>query len=380
MLVRDGVCVLGLAPVAYAPGLGAIGAEFGDLPVRPYDPLGVALAVLLWLPLAVRRRWPALCLGLVAGAFAAHELLGFPPTFAGVGLYAALYSVGAHQERFRVGLAVWALAAYVPFAFGLWLRGSPQGVADYVTICGVLALCWGAGGWVRARQAGEAERRRRGVREARERERARIARELHDVVTHHVTAMVVQADAAQYLRASAPDRAATALATISDSGRRALGDLQDLLGVLRAPEGERDGTGRGLADVPELVERVRGAGQPVELFVEPGAGGAETEVGGGEGVLYRVVQEGLTNALKHATGRPTAVRVVRGRAAVEVEVTTEGPGAGETPVVNGVDGGGRGLAGLRERVGELGGALAVVERADGGFGIRARVPVGEGNG
>ncbi|AXK36062.1 two-component sensor histidine kinase [Streptomyces armeniacus] len=389
VLVHDAVFTAVLAPVVFAPGTAHIGAEFGDLPQRPLDAVGVLVMVALWVPLAVRRRWPGVCLAVVGSAYAAHELLGCPETFATVGLYVALYSAGSRiAGRPLVVAAASATGAYVLFAVGLHAKGSPQRLSDFVTIYVVLALCWGAGAWVRVRQAREAVRRRLGAAAAREQERARIARELHDVVTHHVTAMVVQADAAHVVLAEAPDRAAEGLTTIGDSGRRALDDLQHLLGVLDA-----SGDGSGDASVParltDLVEETRAAGQPVELteLTELTERGERRPASGGvELAAYRVVQESLTNALKYAPGRKTAVRVRYGLEETDIEVTTDGPDAavadgpegqpGGPGGPAGPRGGGRGLDGLRERVSVLGGELLAGARPDGGFVVHARVPSG----
>ncbi|MFJ4927432.1 sensor histidine kinase [Streptomyces sp. NPDC088736] len=409
---RDAVCTLLLAPVVFAPVTARIGAEFGDLPQRPYDLAGVLLALALWLPLVLRRRWPGICLGLVAGAFAVHELLGCPQTLASWGLYIALYSFGAHGTRAdgaRLGpVAAVATGLYVLFALGLYGRGSPQRTTDYVLIYLVLVGCWGIGRAVRARRAAETEQRRLGVEAAMAQERARIARELHDVVTHHVTAMVVQADAAQYLLADAPDRVAVGLEAISDSGRHALTDLQDLLGVLKASGGapadggatdggsanggaadggSADGGSAGrrtpaLGRLGDLVEQTRAAGQPVRLTESGERRPLATAV---ELAAYRVVQETLTNALKHAPGHRTDVQVRYGRAEIEVEVTTEGtPAAPAVPAGSAasgsprsgplVRGGGHGLLGLRERVGVFGGELLSGTRPDGGFRVHARIP------
>jgi len=392
VVLRDGVLTAALAPVMFAPVTAPVGAEFGDLTQRPYDGPGVLVTAALWLPLMLRRRWPGVCLALVAGASAAHELAGYPQTFASVGLYVALYSAGAHADRaeglrLAVPVAV-ATGLFALFAIALHGRGSPQRVSDFVLIHLVLVACWAVGRSVRSRRAGEEERRRIGAEMAAARERARIARELHDVVTHHVTAMVVQADAAQFLLAEAPDRVAVGLGAISDSGRHALTDLQHLLGLLKA-SGDRPGDGPGgpapgeasyEADrVPgpgrlsDLVEQVRAAGQPVELTER---GERRPLPSALELAVYRVVQEALTNALRHAPGHGTFVRVHHGHDVIEVDVTTEGAPAGPAvPAPRPLGGGGgHGLDGLRERVSVFGGELHAGALPDGGFGVRARIP------
>ncbi|MFD3824590.1 sensor histidine kinase [Streptomyces sp. NPDC058625] len=409
---RDAAGVVLLAPVVCAPVSAPLGAEFGDLAYRPYDALSVLVTVGMWAPLALRRWRPGACLVLVASAFTAYELLGCPQTLASAGLYVALYGAGAHSERAdgaRLALAATAgTGLYVLLALGLHRQGSPQRVPDFVLIFLTLVACWAVGRTVRAWQAGEAERRRLGAEAATAQERARIARELHDVVTHHVTAMVVQADAAGFLLADAPDRVAAGLGAISDSGRHALTDLQHLLGVLKASGGEPgggpgDGAGDGAGTLADLVARTRAAGQPVELTeltepTEPTERPHPPDVttptarpgskkwpmpSAVELAAYRVVQEALTNALKHAPGHGTSVRVRYGPHEVEVEVITEGAPAGPAAAGTGVPhprrldrGGGHGLVGLRERVSVFGGELQAGRRPDGGFGVRARIPFG----
>ncbi|PSM45401.1 two-component sensor histidine kinase [Streptomyces dioscori] len=400
---RDAVFTVLLAPLVFAPVTAPIGAQFGDLPERAPGLPGALVTAALWLPLVLRRRWPAVCLALIAGAFAVHELAGYPKTCASLGLYIALYSLGAHGKR-AVGMrralpVAVAVTAFTLFALGLHHRGSPQQVPDFVLMFLILGVCWAVGRTVRARQEGEAERRRLSVEAAMARERARIARELHDVVTHHVTAMVVQADAAQFLLADAPERVETGLEAISDSGRRALRDLQHLLGVLKAsgettgdtsvgPSGGRAADGSASASstpdrtpepgrLSDLVEQTRTAGQPVELAERGERRELATAV---ELAAYRVVQEALTNALKHAPGHRTLVQVHYGRKDVEVEVTTEGTPATvatahaqrRRPPLG--RGGGHGLIGLRERVSVFGGELLAGGRPDGGFSVRARIP------
>ncbi|MFF4343099.1 sensor histidine kinase [Kitasatospora sp. NPDC001540] len=388
----DGVLAPALALAAFVPTLSGIGAQIGDLPERPASALGVGLVLAQALPLAVRRRWPAACLAVVGVAFAVHQALGFATTFASVGLYLALYSAGAHQPRRRPVSAVAVAAGYAALAVVLHRLGSPQSVPDYLAFFLVLAAAALLGGAVRTRRTDEARRRRTAAEAATAAERARIARELHDVVTHHVTAMVVQADAAQFLVGSAPERATEAMAAVSDTGRRALTELRYLLGVLEAT-GEaaagRSAAGGPAADDPaavdraptlgrvgDLVERARRAGQPVE-FTRQGERrphGVDVEL-----AAYRVVQEALTNALKYAAGRPTRVLLRYGAADLGIEVATDGPASASAVAARGAargaaHGGGRGLAGLRERVRMLGGELESGPGPAGGFTVRATIP------
>jgi signal transduction histidine kinase len=230
-----------------------------------------------------------------------------------------------------------------------------------------LALGWGIGSWLRSTRAAEAEHRLRVAEATRTAERTRIARELHDVVTHHVTAMVVQAEAARYLTA-APDRLDATLSAVTDTGRRAITDLRHLLDVLN-PDHDTDGRTPTAGDLHTLVEQTRKAGQPVEFTQE---GDPSESAGSAEFVAYRVVQEALTNALKYAHGSRTVVGVRYGEKEITVEVGNDGSGSR-----SGSPGGsGRGLAGLRDRVDALGGEFSADPRAGGGFVVKARIPAG----
>jgi signal transduction histidine kinase len=200
-------------------------------------------------------------------------------------------------------------------------------------------------------------------------ERAVIARELHDVVTHHVTAMVVQADAAGFLIDAAPEKAKAGLSTVSGTGRQALTELRHLLQVLDPADDVADATREpAVGRLEDLVERIRALGQPVDWSEE----GEPRPTGGGVDLtVYRVVQEALTNAVKYAHGRPTSVLLDHRDGAVAVAVTT----VGSAPMT-GVVRNGRGLTGLRERVSVFGGDFDAGPTPDGGFLVRASIPTG----
>ena len=370
--VRDLPFALLVATASLVPWLHGYGTRLGDLPDRPADALAVATVLLECLPLAVRRRWPAVCLALVSIGFAIDQLRGYH-TVAGTALPIAVMSAGAHLTRGRRVTAVLASLAYVPLALALDRAGSPEGVAGFVTfyLFG-LALPWSVGVWLRQTRAVEAERRRHVAEATRLAERTRIARELHDVVTHHVTAMVVQAESARYLTA-APDRLDRTLTAVTDTGRRAISDLRHLLDLLN-PDHDTEPVG----DLHTLVEQTRRAGQPVE-FTEDGV--PAESAGSAEAAAYRVVQEALTNALKYAHGCPTVVHVHHGAREISVEVTTGGASASTKkrdrgPAAAPIGGSGRGLGGLRDRVDVLGGEFTAGEQAGGGFVVRARIPAG----
>ncbi|OKI13746.1 two-component sensor histidine kinase [Nocardiopsis sp. TSRI0078] len=364
--VRDLPFGLLLLATSFVPAWHGYGTQIGGVADRPFDALAVVVVALQSLPLAGRRRWPVLCLALVSLGFVIDQLSGYH-TVAGAGLAVAVLSAGAHLERYRRVTALLLSAAYVPLAVVLFRIGTGEPPVEFATFYLALVFFWGIGAWLRSTRAVEAERRRRVAEDTRAAERARIARELHDVVTHHVTAMVVQAEAARYLTA-VPDRLDQTLTAVTDTGRRAITDLRHLLDLLNPDHGTGAGTppvGRLLT----LVEQTRRAGQPVE-FTEEGTP-AESS-GSADLVAHRVVQEALTNALKYAHGSRTSVQVCHGAREITVEVGTEGTGtrAGFP------NGSGRGLAGLRERVDVLGGDFSAGRRTDGGFVVRARIPAG----
>jgi signal transduction histidine kinase len=363
---RDAPFALLLAVISLVPGLDNYGTQVGDLPHRPMDALTVAVIALECLPLTVRRRWPVVCLVLVSIGFAVDQLRGYH-TVAGTALPIALLSTAAHLEHHRRTTVVLATAAYVPLVIALDQDGPPESLAGFVTFYLGLVLAWGIGSWLRLTRAAEAERRRHIAETTRAAERTRIARELHDVVTHHVTAMVVQAEAARYLTAS-PERLDQTLTVVTDTGRRAITDLRHMLDLLNPDHGAEPPT-PSVGELRDLVEQTRQAGQPVEFTEE----GKPVDATGSAGAAaYRVVQEALTNALKYAHGSRTTVRVHHGDGEITVEVGTDGPGlANVSP-----GGSGRGLAGLRERVDVLGGEFTSGRLDGDGFVVRARIPAG----
>ncbi|MGH3246677.1 MAG: sensor histidine kinase [Trebonia sp.] len=364
--VRDLPFALLLAFGSFLPTFQGFGTELGGLPTRPLDALGVAAVAVECLPLAVRRRWPAACLTLVSLGFALDQLRGYHEV-AGTALPIALLSAGAYLERQRRGTTILCSLGYVLLAVALHRLGGAEQPSGYVEFYLAVVFAWGIGAWLRSTRAAEAGRRR-GVAEAtRVAERTRIARELHDVVTHHVTAMVVQAEAARYLTA-APDRLDATLSAVTDAGRQAITDLRQLLDLLN-PDHGTDVTTPPAAELHPLVEQTRRAGQPVE-FTEDGSPAESAR--GAELVAYRVVQEALTNALKHAHGARTVVRVRYGETEITVGVSTDGSGSRTSSP----GGSGRGLAGLRARVGALGGEFSAGQRAGGGFIVHARIPAG----
>jgi len=249
----------------------------------------------------------------------------------------------------------------------------------------VVTATWVLGSTLRTRRAYLVELEERAVRLERERdaqaraavaeERARIAREMHDMVAHRVGVIVAQADGATYVFDTAPDQARAALKVIADSGRAALTEMRRLLGVLRDDQEQAIAPQPGIADIDRLVSDLRTSGLPVRYTVD----GATSELEPGLALtVYRVVQESLTNTLKHAgPATPTAVVVRQRPDAVEVQVADEGPSAeasstgSPVPVSNG-----HGLVGMAERVAMYGGTLHAAPRAGGGWRVDVVVPTG----
>jgi signal transduction histidine kinase len=293
----------------------------------------------------------------------------------------ACFALGLHADRrgLRAGLVVFALLVMAS-AIVLAVGGSTVGNALPVLIWWAAAI--GIGRGLRERQALVEALRERSARLERDRERdmadaaleerARIARELHDVIAHAVSLMVVQASAERRLLGPDQRRTADTLETIESSGREALGELRRLLGVLRAPGRERLAPQPGLDALPELLDEGHRGGHEIRLEVE---GEAVRLPAGLDLTAYRIVQEGLTNARRHAPGTAVDLTLRWWPAELEIEVADHGPGPPTNP--NGV---GHGLIGMRERASLYGGTLRTGPGADGGFRVLARLPIDRGGG
>ncbi|GAB6902970.1 sensor histidine kinase [Kineosporia succinea] len=358
--VRDLPVAVGVF-VLCLPALGNAGTQFGDLPTRPFDGWALVAVVLECLPLATRRRWPAASILVAATGFGLDQGLAYH-TVGGTAFALGLVSAGAYVERWRAGVMTALSVSFVALAVLLNHRGVTDGPVEWVVTYVVLAAAWVMGSWLRSARALEAERRQHLARAVREAERTRIARELHDVVTHHVTAMVYQAEAARYLAAD-PARLDETLGAVTGTGRQAITDLRHLLDLLN-PEHHSSGREPTIGALDVLVGQTRDAGQPVDLVID---GVEASSTGSGEFVTYRVVQEALTNALKYAHGCPTVVRVSYGEKRIAVDVRTTGTGS------EAASGSGRGLNGLRDRVEMLGGTFESGP-SDQGFVVRAVIP------
>jgi signal transduction histidine kinase len=332
-----------------------------------------ALLPLLGALLVLRRRAPLLMwLAIWAGIVLLSRLTQDVPPSLGLTfvLLTAAYSLGAHASLRR---AVAGLVVAAPFVveishkgrLGLALAQHGGDAAVALSLLGVLAF-WLAGVLVRARRRTVALRRQ--AEQAAAAERARIARELHDIVAHHLSVVVLQAAGA---RASGRPAGAV-LEKIENSARQALEETSRLLNVLRDPEEDAGLAPQpGIDDLDALAASVRAAGLPVNLVIDGGLAALPAAVGVS---VYRIVQEALTNVLKHAGPARAEVTIGCEQDTVTIEVTDNGAGQHG----NGQADGGHGLAGMRERAAVFGGELTAGPRPGGGFAVRARLPLGDG--
>jgi signal transduction histidine kinase len=369
-------------------GLGAVvllfaaPGAFGGWPQR--QPRDLLLTVAMIVPLVGRRRRPTLVFGLVAVVAFAQWLIGVQQLGCDLALLVAFYAVAVYESMRRTAFCSAALELGIVLAAVRWSNGrSPLSL--FVLLSGMAVAAGVLGLNVRTRRAYLDSLRDRAERLERDRdqqaviaaaaERARIAREMHDVVAHHLAVMTALADGARFALAAHPDQAATALDAVSATGRSALSDMHALLGVLADSSGEESaGTSPqpGLDALAGLAAQVTDAGLPVTFTISdveafPVAQGLQL-------VAYRVVQEALTNALKHG-GSGASARVdvrVSGRT-LEVEVLDQGGtpsirpyGAQPSP--------GRGLLGMRERVAAYDGTLEMGARPQGGWRVRVLLP------
>jgi signal transduction histidine kinase len=359
---------------------------WGDQPGTEADAVNLIGGLLLAAPLAWRRRAPLAMICVFVAVAVANEALGgslfsFPghggstgeiPPFASLVTGAlAFYSLGAHavDSETRIGLGIGL--------FGLWATVVVSGQIDFGSFFFSTALgliSWLVGRNFRARSlrlaAAEREQEQR-TRLAIGDERSRIARELHDVVAHSVGVIVVQAQGARRVFDRDPERAREALGSIEQTARHALSEMRRSLGVLRDDRSAMLAPQPGIADLDGLLEQAREGGLTVELVVEgePRALPRSVDLS-----AYRIVQEALTNTIKHAGPARSRVTMRYGERELELEVSDDGPGSS----VNGAEGGsGHGLVGMRERVASHGGELHLGSGPEGGFVVRASLPLGQ---
>lgn len=363
--------------------------------------------LVMGVPLLWRRRHPEIVALVASVAFLASQVLMIPELlFSNIWLFLAVYSVGAWSASRRramivrlviiVGMFAWLFTALIatsadPDGMGGFSRVgalSPFVAVGLIQIVTNLlyfgaAYVFGDAAWRSARAREELEVRTHELTAARGQaaaqavtlERVRIARDLHDVVAHHVSVMGIQAGAARTVLATDPAQAAESLGAIEQNARSAVEELHHLLGTLRDP-GATDtiSTGastHGIEQLPELVDEARSTGTPVQFATLGEVRTLPPTVGLS---VYRVAQEALTNTLKHAgAGTPADVRVRYLDDAVEIEISDTGTGTGHAALT----GAGLGHVGMRERVAALGGSIEIGPKPRGGYRVRARFPTRE---
>jgi signal transduction histidine kinase len=369
------------AALALALFVVSVGTVLADLPEDLAVGLVVPLLAILDGSVAVRRLVPRSALVVATVLQMVVWALGTPSSgFAAIVLVFTVAADVPHPRGLRsAGAAAGVLTVWT--AMGVAVGVAPVYVLPIVALTGIGAVL--AGDNVRTRRAYLVELEQRAERaealraaEAREavaEERTRIARELHDVVAHSVSVMVVQAGAARHIAERNPARAADALGTIERVGRDSLQELRRVLGVLRSDPDEITGTAPqpDLDALDRLVAHCRDAGLAVDLVVD----GPVRPVPAGVGLTaYRIVQESLTNVLKHAGPAAASVAVTYRPAELAVEVVDDGRGAAST--TGSAGSGGHGIVGMRERAATCGGSLVAGPRPGGGFRVRAVLPTG----
>lgn len=342
----------------------------------------IALTLVMCVPLVWRRRWPRVVFTVVCLAAFVQWLAAVNVTISDFASLVAMYTIAA-QCVFR-----WSLAALLVCEAGmvmavgrLALQPGPQeqwkSAIPFAVMIGAIWLC---GLYISTRRMYTQSLEERARRLERERdaqaevaaaaERARIAREMHDVIAHSISVMVIQADGASYAVDTDTERARRAMRAIGDTGRQALMEMRRMLGVLREGDGKATLAPQpGVEQLPDLVQQIRTAGLPVgyEVSGEPLPMPAGLAL-----VVYRIVQEALTNVMKHAGPAAMAQVSLRyGDQSIEVRVRDDGRGATIS------DGRGHGLVGMRERAAVYGGQVSAAPAAGGGFEVVARLPVKE---
>ncbi|PWI17002.1 two-component sensor histidine kinase [Streptomyces sp. Act143] len=345
------------------------------------DALAWVLVALANLPTVLRNRAPVpVCVGVLA-VFAAYTTLGHWPVVNSLGPMLAFYTVAALRPARTTAVCAALLAGSWIYA-GLVTEGSSMASVVAQSLAYTLVLWWfghaarRTAELTRQLKAEQAERARREVAE----ERVRIARELHDVVAHHMAVINVQAGLARFVFTSDARTAREALDTIAGASGEALAELRRMLGLLRADvvQGAADGApAPGLGQLADMVERVRAGGVPVDLRI---TGAPRPLPPGVQLCLYRVVQEALTNVLKHAPGARARVELAYRAGEMTASVTNEATtdaGKGVNPArkqERGGQAGGHGLIGMRERAKLYGGSIVVGPRSEGGFGVHLTLP------
>jgi len=360
-----------LGTLVVLAGLFSTGAEDAgvDLAFRPRDSIAVALVLAATVPYYLRRRAPLTVFVFGSAAVGVLMLLDYEPGALPWALLLGAYTVGAYRPTRQIAVAATWMAAVL---VALLVDGTPGlAVADAgsssVAFGGAMILGWSLQAR-RARIVALADEQANAAQRAAADERLRIAQELHDIVAHSLGVIAVQAGVGMHVLDSDPEEARRSLEHISRTSRSSLAEIRRLLGMVRSVEGMPAYTpAPGLADLGRLVEEVTAAGLPVEVTAEGGL----DDIPAGVGLAaYRIVQEALTNALRHAHATRAMVRLTNAAGRLWVEVADDGRGANGSVASTG----GHGLVGMRERVALYGGTLTTGAAAGGGFRVAALLP------
>ena len=363
----DVAIAVGLAALSLLPFLS------GASVVAPPVAVTVVLLLLESLPLILRRRYPLEVMLIVVSATIVQIGILPPgvPLQSGLGILVAIYAIGEGLDR-RLSLGLTALTAVLVAILFVGHAGLAEALQSLIQTELILGVAWLLGDASRIRrlyatalEEQAQERTRRAIGE----ERERIARELHDIVTHHMSVIVIQAGGGSRAVDRRPEEARSAFDAIARTGRQAMSDMRRMLGILG--EGEREGTGPipRLDGLDALLAEVRGAGLPVELAVD---GPVRPLEPGLELSAYRIIQEGLTNSLKYARGGRAHVTVRYGQTGLAIVIEDERGPRTASPVEAAHDG--RGLVGMRERVAMFRGTLDAGPTPT-GFRVTAYLPI-----
>jgi signal transduction histidine kinase len=366
---------LGLAITIFA----LVNAARGEVRM---DVLSVPLLLLQTLPIIWRRKSPMLVILVVGSAITVYSLLGYNDSSAGLGIFVAFYTVAANMPRRRatIAAAITAVGIFISFASYAALNSMSGWTSNMTITYFSFGIAWLIGDNLRVRRAYtrqleeraselEHEKEEKAAQAVTE-ERARIARELHDVVAHYVSVMVVQAAAARRVVDKDPAAAKGALEAVETAGRTALAEMRRMLEVLRTDDPGM-GPQPGLGEIERLIATVREAGLPVEFSIK---GEACCLPAGMDLAAYRIIQEALTNTVKHGGKAAATVAIHYTENTLEIEVVDDGRGAA-APLLSGIDGSGHGLIGMKERVALFGGVLEVGPVLTGGYRVLARMPI-----
>jgi len=343
---------------------------------RAPDAGGVLLTIAIVVPLAWRRMRPDLVLLISGTALLGYDAAGYRSGLAWLACFWAVYSYACHRPRRDAywPLAVWVAVIAAHLALPAHGGSNAQTALVYL---GVTAFVWLRGDGVRTGLLEAGREREARARQAVADERTRIARELHDVVSQALGVIVMQAGGAGSVPKLGEEEAKVVLSTIEQTGRQAFAEMRRLVGVLRdEDEGAALAPLPTTGEIPALIARLASTGLDVDLEIE----GFRREVPAGvELSAYRIVQEALTNTLKHAGAGHARVRLAWSADHLDVEVRDDGPAAGSpVPLSVHAGSGGNGLVGMRERVMLFGGELEAGPVRDGGYRVAARLPLGGG--